>query len=371
MGWLLESHRLGRLGGIEVRVAWSLYVVVGLFFLQYLPHGLFWALPLLALPFFVLAHEYGHAATARFFGVPVMDITLHALGGASRLGGRIPGAAAEFFIALAGPLVSFALAGACFLLAWLQSRAGLVSPAAPLAAKAVYMLLYLGAWQNLILGLFNLLPVFPLDGGRILLALVILWRGVEFGLRVVRPLARLGALAFIALGVYQLATHDSGGFFTALIGVMLLTQGGQEFQARQYAEQYANPGWGGPAAAPRNAVGGIFSLLDRLWVYRRESREEKENLNNQFSTRYSSVDFYGDHLRDATAPEKGWFARWWEKRRERREEARENQKTAERAELDARVDEVLAKVKREGIGSLTPGERALLFRASDEYRKDE
>src|SRR5664280_3362520 len=111
----------------------------------------------------VLLHELGHSVIALRYKVPVRSITLFIFGGIAQIGGEPPSAVAEFWIAIAGPLVSFAL-GAFFGL--LQLVAG---GAAPFLALAQYL-----AYINGVLGLFNLIPGFPLDGGRVFRAIV--WR---------------------------------------------------------------------------------------------------------------------------------------------------------------------------------------------------
>ena len=381
MDFLLASHRVGKLLGIEVRLAYSLYLVVALFFVQYLPYGYAYAGAILLLPLFVLLHEMGHSLVARRFGVRVEDITLHALGGQARLAGQIPGALAELVIAGAGPLMSFALSGALFAAFYGGASLGVFTDAVP-AMLVLAGVLYVSAWQNLLLGIFNLLPVFPLDGGRMVLAVAIMWRGVEWGLRVMRPLSRVGAGLIVAWGLYD---HS---MFTVLIGFMLFFEGGQEMRARQYAEQYAyynrlfNYGGAGESASRGTFLSDLPRFFAGIFAARaRGSRENPASGGAQADFSRGRNGFFDDGLRDATverasenSQEKtGWWQRWCAARAAREAAAAAAEKArdeAARAELDARVDEVLAKVSREGIANLTPGERAILMRAGEEKRKE-
>ncbi|GHT01278.1 hypothetical protein FACS1894108_14810 [Planctomycetales bacterium] len=311
MNFLLASHRFGRFFGIETRIAYSLYFVVGLFFLQLAGQSLPLAAVVLLLPVFVLAHEIGHALTARRYAVFVDSITLHALGGVSSLRGRIPGAGAELAIAVAGPAVSLALGAAGFALA---AYGNFLPP-------TVRGVAYYAGWQNLILGLFNLLPIFPLDGGRIVLALGVMFGGLEKALKIVRPMTVVGAGLFGLYGVYEIINGQLGGIFMLLIGYLIWTQGSQEWQARSYAAQYA---------------------------YYQPARPRSDNLPR------------------AEHPT-GWWARW----RATRRVAQAAKVAAAREKLNRNVDEILKKVHRDGIGKLTLDERALLMRASEKYRQEQ
>jgi Zn-dependent protease/CBS domain-containing protein len=173
----------------------------------------------------VLVHELGHSLVARSRGVRVSSITLYLFGGVSALEEEPSGPGDEFLIAGAGPLTSFALAGAFW------GLSGLLPAARPPGAVLGY-----SAMLNLILGLFNLLPGFPLDGGRVLRALV--W-GVTGSLRRATQLASYAGQGIgILLILWGLAQVLGGGFLnglrTAFIGWFL--HGAAE-QARQALAQ--------------------------------------------------------------------------------------------------------------------------------------
>ena len=160
----------------------------------------------------VLIHELGHSVVAMRYKIPVRSITLFIFGGIAQIGAEPPSAIAEFWIAIAGPVTSFALA---LLFGLLQP---LVSALAPVLALAKYL-----AYINGTLALFNLIPGFPLDGGRVFRAMV--W-GSTHNLRratlVAANLGRFIAYLFIILGVWQMVTGNFGnGLWIAFIGWFL------------------------------------------------------------------------------------------------------------------------------------------------------
>jgi Zn-dependent protease/CBS domain-containing protein len=160
----------------------------------------------------VLLHELGHSVISIRNKVPVRSITLFIFGGVSQIESEPPSATAEFWIAIAGPIVSFALAG----LFTLAQQA--LTSFAPLFALVKYL-----AYINGVLGLFNLIPGFPLDGGRIFRAIV--W-GVTHNLRrstiIAANVGRFIAFGFILIGVWQLFIGNfGGGIWIAFIGWFL------------------------------------------------------------------------------------------------------------------------------------------------------
>lgn len=110
----------------------------------------------------VVLHELGHSAMALYYGIPVRKITLYLFGGVSQAGGEAPGPMAEFWIAMTGPLVSL------FLALLFYEAQPFTAGVNPLFAMVKYL-----AYINLALAAFNLIPGYPLDGGRVLRA--VLW----------------------------------------------------------------------------------------------------------------------------------------------------------------------------------------------------
>lgn len=160
----------------------------------------------------VLLHELGHSVVALHYRVPVRRITLMIFGGVAELGAEPPSALSEFWIAIAGPIVSFALAGLFSLMR------PIVAGLAPLLALAEYL-----AYINGTLGLFNLVPGFPLDGGRVFRAVI--W-GLTHNLRratlIAANVGRLIAFGFILVGVFMMFGGNLGnGLWIAFIGWFL------------------------------------------------------------------------------------------------------------------------------------------------------
>ncbi len=169
----------------------------------------------------VLLHELGHSVVAMRYNIPVRSITLFIFGGVAQIGAEPPSAAAEFWIAIAGPVVSFALA---ILFGLLQPFVG---AAAPLLALAKYL-----AYINGTLALFNLIPGFPLDGGRVFRAVV--W-GITHSLRratlIAANVGRFIAFVFILVGVWQLFIGNFGnGLWIAFIGWFLESAAASQVQ---------------------------------------------------------------------------------------------------------------------------------------------
>jgi Zn-dependent protease/CBS domain-containing protein len=227
------SIRLGRLFGIEIGANWSLififafvtWTLATMTLPQLAPgHGepAYWLLAIAgAILFYIslLAHELSHALVAIRSGVKVAGITLWLFGGVSRLEGEPTNARSEAFIAGVGPLTSLAIALLALMVAFATQANALFS------ALFGYL-----ALVNLVLALFNLVPAFPLDGGRLLSS--ILWqtsgsrqRGVHNAVRVGRVFAYL----MIAAGVFELFAGDPlSGIWIAFLGWFLLSAAASE-----------------------------------------------------------------------------------------------------------------------------------------------
>lgn len=232
---MTPTLRLGRIFGIEVGFNWSLlfvFVLIAWSLASALPADVpghpaaeYWIAGLAGAVVFyacLLAHELSHAVVARRQGVKVAGITLWLFGGVSRLEGEPKRASSEAAITVVGPLTSLVVAGICYALAVAVSS----SSALPLAADVLAWLAYI----NLTLALFNLIPAFPLDGGRLLSSL--LWwrsgsrrRGVQQAVRV----GRLFAYGMIMLGFVELFFGSLlNGVWIAFIGWFLLTAAAAE-----------------------------------------------------------------------------------------------------------------------------------------------
>jgi Zn-dependent protease len=191
----LRSFRIGRLLGFPIEVNLSFLIMLGVVLLVW--GGLVGVFAVLVAFASVLLHELGHAVTARRLGVPVVGIELHFFGGAAKMVGQPRTANDEVWIAAAGPAVSFALGVAGLTLGAITGGLGL--------GAAATLFQYIG-WINLIIGVFNLVPALPMDGGRILRALltrkVTFERATEISVRIARGVAL--ALALTGLFTLQL-----------------------------------------------------------------------------------------------------------------------------------------------------------------------
>jgi Zn-dependent protease len=186
---MLKSWRLGRVFGFPVEINLSFVVLLALVFVAY---GGLPGVMIVGLAFgSVLVHELGHALVARRLNVHVSGIELSFFGGAAKMVDMPRSARHEIAIAAAGPIVSLALAGAGLGL-------GVV-----LQSNVIAMI----GWINLVLAGFNLIPALPMDGGRILRALLSLKMDFVRATDVSVQVARVVAVGFGVLGLmgaYQL-----------------------------------------------------------------------------------------------------------------------------------------------------------------------
>lgn len=225
-----RSLTLFTLFGIEIRVnlgwamiagliAWSL--AVGVFPQLYdgLEPSDYWWMALVAiagLAVSIIAHELAHSLVARRFGTKVSSITLFLFGGVAALEDEPESPRAEFLIAIAGPAMSLVLA------LLFQSLANALSLGAGPGGAAAAVASYL-ALLNLILALFNLVPAFPMDGGRALRAGLWAWRGnYREATQIASDAGKMFSIVFMALGLVAiLAGNFAGGLWWILIGAFI------------------------------------------------------------------------------------------------------------------------------------------------------
>jgi Zn-dependent protease len=235
----MRSHlKLGRVFGIEIGIHYSWFIIAWLITFSLVSRfravdqdwspAVVWTTAVLtAILFFLslLAHELSHSLVARAHKVPVRGITLFALGGVSVIEKEATDAKTEFLIAIVGPITSVVLGGA---LLWSAKALGgnLTGPQTPVGA----VLYWLGT-INLTLGLFNMLPAFPLDGGRVFRALVWWITGsMERATMIAARSGQVMAILFIAIGIYQFfGRAELGGLWIAFIGWFLLQAAGANY----------------------------------------------------------------------------------------------------------------------------------------------
>src|ERR1700719_72339 len=218
-----SSLKIASVFGIELRINVSFLFLLGFFWFRFYEvggvsgavQGVLYILILFAC---VTLHEFGHAFAARGFGIKTRDITLYAIGGVARLN-RIPDKPwQELIVAVAGPLVNVVIASALFLVTNVSAAFQDVD----LLDSPRIDLLYKVAWANLFLVAFNLIPAFPMDGGRVLRALLAMAmpyaRATEIAARIGQGVAVLFAifgfiynpiLVFIAFSIFVGAQQEA------------------------------------------------------------------------------------------------------------------------------------------------------------------
>jgi Zn-dependent protease len=246
-GVMKWSWKLGRFAGIDtyvhasflLLVAWAawaswsgagtgLAVVMGVGFL-------------LAVFGSVLLHELGHALTARRFGVRTRRIVLSPIGGIAQLEGMPRRPRQELAVALAGPAVNFAIAAALWLVTPAFAEAGLLAT-------------FLGSIMlaNLGLGLFNLVPAFPMDGGRALRALLAervgTYRATEIAAKLGKGIALVAGIAAVVWGHFMLALVATFVWFAA----------NAEQQASRAEAYLGGSSWRGGSPRSSGSGGGFF-----------------------------------------------------------------------------------------------------------------
>ncbi len=212
---------------LAVLVAWSLSTGYFPFKYQDLSTRQYWIMGVIgALGLFVsiVAHEFCHSLVARRSGMPMKGITLFIFGGVAEMNEEPPSARDEFLIAVVGPISSFAMAAIFYGLNHLGEVAGW-----PTTISGVMR--YLGM-INVILAVFNLVPAFPLDGGRILRAALWAWKGnLRWATRIASKFGEGFGLLLIALGVLRvLGGFFVGGMWFFLIGLFIRSAAKMSYQ---------------------------------------------------------------------------------------------------------------------------------------------
>jgi Zn-dependent protease len=236
----MSSFRIARIFGIPIYIHFTWFIIFGLIAWTFsedvfpsrypdLPVASYWAKGLVAaLLLFasVLFHELGHSVVAMRNGIGIASITLFIFGGVARIQSDPKSPWVEFKIAIAGPIASFILAA----LFYAASRMEI----AWLGWIAVTSLL---AWLNLSLGVFNLIPAFPLDGGRVLRAAIWQFTGKVRATRIASGMGTLFAYLLIMYGVFLMVSGNPiGGLWGILIGWFLKEASAGAYQQVRLAE---------------------------------------------------------------------------------------------------------------------------------------
>jgi Zn-dependent protease/predicted transcriptional regulator len=212
---------------LAVLIAWSLST--GFFPFQYknLSTQTYWLMGIVgAIGLFlsIVAHEFSHSIVARLHGMPMKGITLFIFGGVAEMGDEPPNAKAEFQIAVVGPLSSLAIAVIFYAISILGVQTGWPQPVNGVVS-------YL-AMINGLLMLFNLIPAFPLDGGRILRAILWGWKkNLRWATRVSSSIGTGFGIFLIVLGVVRvLSGNFIGGMWFFLIGMFIHSAAKMSYQ---------------------------------------------------------------------------------------------------------------------------------------------
>ncbi len=294
---MLRSWKLGQAFGIGIYVHWTfLLLPLYVFFTTSGGGQLFLALfsvfLLCAIFGCVILHELGHALMARYYGIATRDITIYPIGGVARLERMSERPWEEFWIAVAGPAVNVVialfLAGLLLLSGNADFSGLLLAPSEAISANLIVAATQLLFLSNLILVAFNLLPAFPMDGGRVLRALLAAWLG-----RLRATEIAVGLSVIIAIGFFVRSFFPGSSLFLAVIAVFVFFAGQQELAAvrfRDMARRWADGQPVHPSAAqgPMPANGEIVDQTPpinqpdfsgytwdgqaRLWIYWRNGR---------------------------------------------------------------------------------------------------
>jgi Zn-dependent protease/predicted transcriptional regulator len=252
---------------LAVLVAWSLSTGYFPFKYRDLSAASYWIMGIVgAIGLFVsiVAHEFCHSLMARRQGMPMQGITLFIFGGVAEMGAEPSGPKDEFLIAVVGPLASLGMAAVFYGVFRLGDAAGW-------ATAVTGIMIYL-AMINTVLAVFNLVPAFPLDGGRILRAVLWGWKGdLKRATRIASRIGQGFGVLLIVLGVFRVLTGMFiGGMWLFLIGLFI--HGAAKMSYRQLLTRQALEGEALQRFMNRNPVTVAPDIrLDRLvedYIYR-------------------------------------------------------------------------------------------------------
>src|SRR5438445_2500680 len=224
--------KVGRIAGISIGLHYSWFIIALLIALSLAQHfravapqwsgiEVWMAAVITGLLFFatLLLHELAHSLVAKTRGLRVRAITLFALGGVSQIETEASDAKSEFWIAIAGPVTSVVIGLVVLGTAWVNGWKPGTEPATPVISVLVWL-----GYINIMLAVFNMIPGYPLDGGRVLRA-VIWWitRNADRATRLAAQVGQVVAFIFILLGLFQFFKGQNfGGLWLAFIGWFLL-----------------------------------------------------------------------------------------------------------------------------------------------------
>jgi Zn-dependent protease len=333
--WLSRDFRIGRFLGVEVRMYWVAAILTPLLTLQGLARFTGGFLELLLLTGFMSAslfvtvwtHEMGHIAMGWRYGIRTPLITLSPLGGVAHMGSGATSPRRELAISLAGPAVHLAWLAICWPLARLVPYGTLTIDG--FAHDPLWFALQVLFETNRWLLLFNLLPLFPMDGGRALRALIALRLHPN---RATMIATAIGLAGNIGLALWGFVQPDYQGTILALIGITNVLSCLQERRVARHTLIYA------PALGDHRE---IWQSDPEAW------RRGAHPFGTSTAQRHPGV-----------------FARW----RASRAEARRERERREQLQRERDVDRVLERVHQVGMAGLTDAEKQILRRAAERRR---
>lgn len=235
----MRSLKLGTFAGIPVKLHWTFFLLV--LFIAYVAfseslsgqHTLWFGLYVLTLFFCVVLHEYGHALAARYYGVKTRDIVLSPIGGVARLEKLPEKPFQELVIAFAGPLVNIVIALIVSMLLFMVADGSISLEDADIlsidGSQEFWLFVLI---LNLALFFFNLIPAFPMDGGRVLRSLLAMRWGRVRATRWASIVGRTLAVGFVIFGLmYQL-------YLLAFIGVFIFLSASAEYNYARLSEKF-------------------------------------------------------------------------------------------------------------------------------------
>ncbi len=233
-----HSIRLFKLLGFEVKInpSWLVVLVLiiwslakGTFphYFKDLPQSTYWWMGIagaIGLFLSIIAHELSHSLVARKFGLPIKGITLFIFGGVAEMSNEPPSAGAEFYMAIAGPAASIVMSGVFFGFNYVTGSA--------LFAEPIHGVISYLALINIVLAGFNLIPAFPLDGGRVLRSALWAWKNnLRWATRISSKIGSGFGTVLIILGVPALfAGNFVAGLWYGLIGMFLRSASKMSYQ---------------------------------------------------------------------------------------------------------------------------------------------
>ena len=200
----MKSWKLGKIAGIPIFIHWSFWILIGWILFANVAGGetIFQAIKgsvfIFAIFGCVLLHELGHALMAKRFGIGTSDITLLPIGGVAKLERMPEKPREEFLVAIAGPLVNVVIAGAIFVGLLLTSQ---ITPPAMIHLPGAQFMAHL-MYVNLALVIFNMLPAFPMDGGRIFRSLLATRMNYVRATDIAAKTGQFMAILFGVLGIF-------------------------------------------------------------------------------------------------------------------------------------------------------------------------